>query len=289
MRHIRLTAVAATLAFALAASPASAQDTPPDGAPPIEDFGGDSITIGAAGAYLPDYEGSDDYRLVPAPVAIGSISGFAFTLAGNRLSVDLIPNQPGPSWDFQAGPIGVISFNRSDRDSIDDPRVKALAEVDTAIELGGYVGIGKTGVITSPYDKLSVSLSYRHDVSNAHDSGIWQPTINYLTPLSRKAAIGLFASAERAERGYARTYFSISPTESVASGLTVYNARGGWKNYTVGALATYSLTGDLLHGFKLIAGGTYKRMLNDFGNSPIVSIAGDRDQWLGAVGLAYTF
>jgi hypothetical protein len=49
------------------------------------------------------------------------------------------------------------------------------------------------------------------------------------------------------------------------------------------------LSGDLLDGFKLVAGGNYKRMLNDFGDSPLTSIAGSRNQWQGAIGLAYTF
>ncbi len=270
------------------AAPALAQDEPllP---PPVEDVGSTSITIGGGVVYLPDYEGSNDYRFTPAPGAIGTYKGFAFTLAGNRFSVDLIPDAPGPGWDFQAGPIGVVNFNRSTLNQIDDPRVRALGEVDTAIELGGYLGIGRTGVITSAYDTLSLSVSYRYDVTSAHKSGILQPTINYVTPLSRKAAVGLFASAERAEGGYARTYFGITPAQSVASGLPVHTARAGWKNYTIGGLATFALTGDLLHGFKLVAGGTYRRMLNDFGDSPVTSIAGDRDQWLGALGLAYTF
>jgi len=284
-------------AAAVLAIPAQAQDVqgvPPDTAGVAStaadfDVDRDTITVGAAGVYLTDYEGSNDYRWVPAPAAIGSVKGFSFLVAGNRASVDLIPNQPGPSWDVQAGPIGVVNFNRSSIKSIDDRRVRALGEVKTAIELGGYVGIGKTGLITSPYDKLSVSLSYRHDVAGAHDSGIWQPSVNYLTPLSTKAAVGLFASAERAGRGYATSYFSVSPAQTIASGLPTYNARGGWKNYTVGALATYSLTGNLLKGFKLVAGGTYRRMLNDFADSPVTSVAGSKNQWLGAVGLAYTF
>jgi outer membrane protein len=268
------------------ATPVSAQDAP-SGAE--FDVNRDTITAGVAGVYLTDYEGSNDYRWVPAPAATGSIKGYGFTLAGNRLSVDLIRNQPGPTWDLQAGPIGVVNFNRSNSKSIDDRRVRALGEVDTAIELGGYVGIGKTGVITSPYDSLSVTVSYRHDVAGAHDSAIWQPSINYLTPLSTKAAVAFFGSAERAGRGYATTYFSVSPTQTIASGLPTYNARGGWKNYTLGGLATYSLTGNLLHGVKLVAGGTYRRMLNDFADSPLTSVAGSKDQWLGAVGLAYTF
>ena len=253
------------------------------------DFNRDTITVGAAGVYLSDYEGSNDYRFTAAPGAVGSIKGYGFVLAGNRISVDLIRDKPGPVWDLQAGPIGVVNFNRSSLRSIDDPRVRALGKVDTAIELGGYVGIGKTGVITSPYDQLSATVSYRHDVANAHDSGIWQPSVNYITPLSEKMAVAIFASAERAGRGYATTYFSVSPTQTLASGLPTYNARAGWKNYSLGGLYTYSLTGNLLKGFKIVAGGTYVRMLNGFADSPLVRIAGSRNQWLGAVGLAYTF
>jgi len=291
LRAIRTAIAGGFLAAIFLTSPALAQDTgAPAGTPaPDPGIGGDTITIGAAAVYLPDYEGSNDYRVVPAPGAIGSVGGFSFTLAGNRLSIDLIPNRPGPTWDFQAGPIGVVNFNRSNNDSIDDPRIRALGEQETAIELGGYIGVGKMGVITSDYDKLSISLSYRHDVADAHDSGIWQPSINYVTPLSRKAAVAVFASAEHAGRGYARAYYDVTPLQSVASGLPVYSADSGWKSYSLGILGTYALTGDLLKGFKLVAAGTYGRILDDFGRSPVVSIAGDRDQWLGAIGLAYTF
>jgi len=286
--NLSLTVAAAAIAFA---TPALAQDasTPPAPAGIEEQMAGDSITVGVAAAYINDYEGSDDYRFTPAPGALASIGGYTITLIGNRASVDLIRNQPGPTWDLQAGPIGVVNFNRNNVNQIDDRRVRALGEVNTAIELGGFVGIGKTGVITSPYDKLSVSLSYRHDVNNAHDSGIWQPTVNYFTPLSRKAAVGLFVSAERAQRGYARTYFSVDSAQSLASGLPVYNARGGWKNWSLGAIGTYSLTGDLLKGWKAIGGVVYRGMLNDFSDSPLVSIAGSRSQWATALGIGYTF
>ena len=75
----------------------------------------------------------------------------------------------------------------------------------------------------------------------------------------------------------------------LASGLPAYTPGKGWKSYSIGALGTVALSGDLLHGFKLVAGGTYSRMLDDIGRAPIVRIAGRKSQWLGAVGLAYTF
>lgn len=285
---LRFALVSAALTVAV---PAVAQDaTAGPGQPSVaEDVNRETITVGVAGAYLPDYEGSNNYRIVPGPAAIGSVSGFAFSVLGNRASIDLIPNRPGPVVDIQAGPIAVLNLNRTSRKGIDDDRVKALGKLDTGIEVGGYVGVGKTGMFTSPYDKLSISVSYRKDVNGASKGSIWQPSVNYLTPLSRTAAVGLFASAEHASNRYADYYFSVTPLGSVASGLPAYNAGKGWKNYTLGALGTVSLTGDLLHGFKLVAGGTYKRMLNDFGASPLVSIAGKRSQWLGAVGVAYTF
>ena len=34
---------------------------------------------------------------------------------------------------------------------------------------------------------------------------------------------------------------------------------------------------------------TYTRQLNDYATSPLVSIAGSRNQWIGTLGLAYTF
>ncbi|QDZ09282.1 MipA/OmpV family protein [Sphingomonas panacisoli] len=278
-------------ALALAALPAAAQETttPPDAGATTAVAGGDSVTIGAGGVYLNDYEGSNHYVWRIAPGAIGTVGGFSFSVAGNRASVDLIPNKPGPTWDIQAGPIAVVNFNRSSLKSIEDPRVRALGKRSTAIEAGGFVGLGKTGVITSDYDRLSVSVSYRKGVSGAHRAGIWTPTINYFTPLSTKAAVGVFASADYAERGYGKAYFDVDAAQSLASGLPVFTTRKGWKDYSVGALGTIALTGDLLHGFKIVGGGTYTRMLNDFARSPLVSIAGSRNQWIGVVGLAYTF
>lgn len=269
------------------AAPALAQ-TPPT---PPDAFitGGDSITIGAGAVFLPDYEGSDDYQITPAPGAIGSIDGHNFQLAGNRFSFDLIPNKPGPGLDVQLGPIGVLNLNRSRAAGIDDPRVRALGGRGAGIELGGFVGLGRTGVITSEYDRLSVSLSVRHDVAGAHGSTIWQPTVNYTTPLSRKALVGLFVSAERAGQGYADAYFTVRPDQVAASGLPAFRARAGWKNYTIGALGAVALTGDLLRGWKLVGGGTYNRMLGDFRASPVVSIAGKTAPWFGVLGVAYTF
>jgi outer membrane protein len=288
-----LKSILLALAGALAtfAPPALAQETATVEPVPAQtsDPRGDFAIAGLGIAVLPEYEGSSDYAITPIPAAIGQFSGYRFILLGNRLSVDLIRDGYGPTWDVQAGPFGVVNFNRNSSDAIDDPQVALLDERGTAIELGGYVGIGKTGVLTSDFDRLSATVSYRYDVSGVHDSGILTPTIAYTTPLSTKSLVGLFVSAERVERGFGRAYFSVSPEESLRSGLPVYDARGGWKNYAIGLTGMRSLTGDLTGGLQLVVGGLYRRLLNDFGDSPVTSIAGSRNQWLGTVGVAYSF
>jgi outer membrane protein len=277
----------ALAASALVALPAAAQDTTQP-APEIV-TGGDSVMIAVGVATVPTFEGSDKNRIIPAALIRGTISGINFQTRGTNLLVDLIPNDPGPGIDIQLGPIVGVNWDRTRRKTIDNARVAALGIRDTAIEVGGYAGIAKTGVFTSDYDTIGVNVTYTQDINKAHKSYLVTPTINYGTPLSRKAFVGISGSATYVGGEYADAYFSVTPGQSLASTLPAYNAGKGWKNYAITGVATYALTGDLLHGLSLAAGGGYSRLLNDFADSPIVRFEGNRNQWFGAVGLAYTF
>ena len=80
------------------------------------------------------------------------------------------------------------------------------------------------------------------------------------------------------------------PTDSLAtSGVPAFNAGGGMKNWKAGLLLNQSMTGDLLHGLSIFGTGQYSRLVGDFKRSPIVSQRGSASQWLGALGLAYTW
>ena len=154
---------------------------------------------------------------------------------------------------------------------------------------GGFAGLGKTGVLTSDYDKLTASLTYVRDVNDAHDSYVITPTLDYGTPLSTKAYVGIAASANYVGGDYADYYFTVTPAGALASTLPAFDAGKGWKDWNLSGFATVALTGDLLHGLGLVVGARYSRLLGDFARSPVVSVAGDKDQWLGTVGLSYTF
>ena len=280
----RTAILAATLLCFTGATASFAQEAPPPDAP---DPNRNSLTIGGGAAYMPSYEGSNDYILAPAVAARGKIGGFAFSTRNTQLYVDLIPNPSGPSFDIQLGPIVGLNFNRVAR--IKDPQVQALGTRKVALEAGGFVGIGKTGLITSEYDNLTIKLAYVHDVSKVYRSYVITPSIEYTTPLSRKAFVGLSVSADYAGAGYSRAYFDVDAAGSVRSGLPVFTGRKGWKDLTFGTVVGHSLTGDLLHGLGIYAMGSYTRMQDSYAASPVVSIAGSRNQWFGALGLGYTF
>jgi outer membrane scaffolding protein for murein synthesis (MipA/OmpV family) len=252
---------------------------------PDDDF----VMIGIGPLLIPDYEGSNDYGIYPMPGAIGRVKGYSFSLLGNTASIDLLRDKPGPGWDVELGPSISLGLNRTHRGGIADSRVQALHTVGTAVTLGGYAGLVRQGVMTSDYDRLSLSVSVDHEIAGAYGGTTVTPEINYMTPLSRKALVAFVVTAVRADRRYADAYFSVTPADSLASGLPAFNAKGGWKNWSLGMATDVSLTGDLTHGLSAIGGVMYTRLLNDFGASPVTSIAGSRDQWMAGLGLAYTF
>jgi len=272
----------------MAASPVLAQTNDPATTVPDSPGGRDRVTIALGAGILPSYEGSDNGVVTPVGALNGTVSGFSFFTQGTTFYVDLIPDADGaPGFDFQAGPVAGARFNRASR--IRDAQVRALGNRRVAAEVGGFVGISRTGVITSDYDTLSARVSVVHDVAGIHRSTIITPSIAYSTPLSRRTLVGLSASMDFVERGYGRAYFDVDAAGSARSGLPVFRADGGLKSYTLSLLGTQSLSGDLRSGFALFALGSYSRLLNDYSASPVTRIAGSPNQWLGAVGLAYTF
>ncbi|MDQ3080289.1 MAG: MipA/OmpV family protein [Pseudomonadota bacterium] len=273
--------IAATLG--VLATPAYAQS----GEAPLPDPNdrSDTFTIGAGVGMVPDYEGSDDYRFIPAVAARGRISGISFSTRGTYLYVDVIPRGSGKI-EFDAGPIAGVRLNRTGK--IKDDFVNRLPDRKAAIELGGFAGITAHG-LTNPYDSLSFRLDVVKDVANGHGSTVITPTLDFGTPISRTTYVGASLSADFVGEGYADSYFSVTPAEAVASGLRAYDADGGYKGWKVALLANQSLSGDLTRGLSLFGTGSYGRLAGDFRRSPIVADRGSASQWFGAIGLGYTF
>ena len=265
--------------------PARPQDDDPE-----RKWSRDYFAVAVGVLNTPKYNGSDDRRTLPAFYFRGRVSGFSFSTRGTNLVVDLIRQRRGQKTDFKFGPTISLRGDRSGK--IDDPQVAALGKRKVAVELGLFAGVTQTGVLTGKYDQLGFRMSASKDVSGRHGSWTASPTIDYGTPLSKRAYIGVSASVNFYGKGFGRYYYDIDAEDSAASGLPVYDGAGRKATagkYTLGIAGAYSLSGDLRKGFTLIGGAQYGRIASRFAKSPIVADVGSADQWLFGGGLAYQF
>jgi outer membrane protein len=271
LRALTFITSAATAALAIA-TPALAQ-TDPNPSPPITNAADNNrITVAVGVASLPDYDGADSNSFTPAGAVIGTIRGHDFFTRGTQLYVNLIPNTGNVGINYELGVIGAVRTDRTGK--VDNRQVRALGKIDTAYEVGGFVGIGKTGVITSDYDTLTARVAYVHDVSGTYDSYV----------------VTLGVAADYVGKGYGRTYSSVTPIGTLASGLRTYDIDdSGFRRVNASFFVLQSLSGDLRHGFGVGAGVLYGRMLGKYKDSPLVADVGSADQWMGAAGLTYTF
>ncbi len=239
MRILMLAAVA--LAFS---APAMAQDTAPATTLPDPNEQRDTLNIGLGAALVPDYEGSNDHRIVPGLVLRAKTGGISIFSRGTYLYADVVPG--GSKLDFDLGPIAGVRLNRTGK--VKDDAVDALGDRKVGIEVGGFAGVTLKG-LTNPYDALSFRLDAVKDVGSAHQSTVITPTIDFGTPLSLRTFVGLSASADFVSDKYADYYFGITPAGSLASGLPTFDPDGGMKNWQTGLLVGHSLSGDLQSEF----------------------------------------
>lgn len=284
------------------ASETAAQDQGPPpgvragpGGPPGESVFDDTwLTVGVGAGLSPSYSGSDDYSVFPLPLVVGRVGGVGISPNGPGLEFNLLSKAPtGGPGAGDAKPS--ISFGpsfriRSDRTGgIKDPVVKLAGELDTAIEVGLNGGISFPGVLNQ-FDSFSVSTQVRWDVLGAHDGMVIEPQVTYFTPLSVGTAILLSASASFVDDDFSDYYYSVSPLQSAATGLPQYQADGGLNSVGGLAILTVDLDNNALNGgFNVYGVAGYSRLMGDGADTPYTSVRGSADQFIGGIGIGYTF
>lgn len=269
------------------ALPASAQEAVPEIDFENSVFAGDYLSVGVGVAVNASYKGSDDYVLTPIPVVQGSLGGVDINPRPAGLALDFIPDGDGKV-DFD---LGVAARLRSDRaKQIEDEVVASLGALDRAIEVGPAVGV-KFSEILHPYDSITVSSDVLWDVNGAHGGMVVAPSVTYFTPLSRGVATSLSLSTEYVSEDFADYYFRVTPEQSLASGLPAFEPDGGgFTNVGATLLMGVDLNGNMLDGgLALLAIAGYSRLLGDAADTPFTSVRGSRDQFLGVLGIGYTF
>ena len=142
------------LALCCLTSPALAQSASAGALPSPEEVASkDALTIGAGVAFIPEYDGSDDYRVIPAGAIRGKLHGISFSTHGTYLYVDrpagqhqffaAEPGFPGETHQDIAVQSGRTYFYLA-RNS--DRKNAVIANAST-----GLLGYGLTLAMTSAY------------------------------------------------------------------------------------------------------------------------------------------
>ncbi|MGK6355410.1 MipA/OmpV family protein [Sphingomonas sp. DT-207] len=232
--------------------------------------------VGLGPGLLPRYEGSSDYRLLP--FAIGTIrrGGVSVDFQGARLRADLIPDEI-----LALGPLAGVRLGRDDDV---DGRVGLLDRIDTAVELGGFVGL-RLGGDARGQGQVLLDLTAMADVAGVHDGVLVSATAGYVALRGPQFSLSLDTQATWGDAAYTRTYFGVTPGESARSGLAAYRPEASFRD--VGAGATLGYQFDRRWGLIGRIGWTY--LVGDAADSPIVRDEGSRHQAAGGIALTYRF
>lgn len=278
------------LALSMLAMPvaAHAEEGNPDISPDmVNAFEGDYLVLGAGALAVPDHEGSDEYQAAPALAFRGRVGGIGIFSRGIGIGADLVPEIEGSSLGLSLGPVLRYRSNRSGK--VKDRVVRLLPELSSTWEAGLTGGISYRGLL-SRKDSLSFGSDMRWTVSGNKGGRIITTSLSYFTPVSRGAGVGLSLGADHVNGDYARYNYSIDAAGAAASGLPAYRAKGGWKNWSSRIYAGFDLDGNLRNG-GWAAGVvlSYQHLLGSAAHTPITAIRGSRHQWVGGIGVGYTF
>ncbi len=237
-----------------------------------------SLTFGAGVGATNDYEGSDEFQAVPLVSFEYVGRRFSVKSRGIGLEADVIPSPK-----LQFGPIVSYRFGRDE--DVDDRAVAALPEVDDSLEVGMYAatGVPMTALGIEDPGVVFARGSFVHDILDGHDGFLISGSVGVTRPLAEDLKGVLSVSTNYASDAYMNAYFDVTPAGAAASGLSRFDADGGFKDVGVSAVLSYAFT----DSWSLSVIGAYTRLLGDAASSPVTADAGSRDQFFGGLSINY--
>lgn len=239
-----------------------------DGWRPLRDFVGiltylapaqTNLSVGVGPEYRPDYFGSDDYEIQPDPQVYVKFRNFVF-------------------FDNDGADLALFGFSRfslgpsirlvGDRDEDENEALVGLGDIDRTLELGGFIA-------TTFADRIQVRLKVRQGVVGGHDGLIVDGTGTILLFRTRRLSTSVSGAVTWIDDSYADTFFSVTPEQSLASGLSQFDANAGFRDVG-GSVNAYINLGER---WSLNPYAQYRRIFNGIASTPIIAEFGDRNQF----------
>lgn len=233
--------------------------------PPAEKGGDWSFAVGGGFSVGPAYDGARNDRVRPIPLfSLTYKDRVSVGPTGLRVSViDRDGFRLGPTFGYFTG-----------RSEDDDGHLRGLGDIQPSFAAGVF----------SSYDcgPFELTGTLRQAVTHTNYGLLSTAQIDYHLWLGEAVQILVGPDLDYADAQYNKTWFGISPGQSVQSGFSEYSPGAGIKDYGVHGSITYLLSDHLLlRGFASV-----KELTGNDADSPIVE---RRTQSVIGVGVAYRF
>jgi len=241
-----------------------------------EEKGGFHGTVILGGGAMPDFEGATEYAAMPFFYANLEAFDLGLEIEGPVASLNLRPDAA-----FQFGP--AIGYDMG-RDGASNKVVDRLDKIDGAFEVGGFAAYQFNAFLMQSA-VFEISAELMSDVTGAHEGVSGSVSASYMVAATERIRLGADVSLGLASDGFMDTYFGVSNGGAARSGLPAYTAAGGVKDVSLGVTASYNLT----ERWGIVGRASYTRLLGDAADSPIVKQEGSPDQFMGGLGISYSF
>jgi outer membrane protein len=234
--------------------------------------------VGIGAGVLPDYTGSNDYTAGVAPVGLikfGETELYA-RLVATELYLNLLDNEK-----FSLGPVVNYRWGRSD---VEDKDVDRMDDIDGTVEAGLFAGWSWLGH-DDPRHRLNVGVEFLHDVGGVYDGFVASASARYYEPVSQAITLSLGLATTYGSEDYMSTYFGVDGSDSARSGLSKFDADGGFRDFRVSPMVIFSLSPN----WHLAGGVIYSRLLGDAADSPVTNDRGSANQFFAGIGVAYAW
>ncbi|MFX0546988.1 MipA/OmpV family protein [Roseovarius sp. S1116L3] len=241
-----------------------------------------AFTVTAGLLAAPNFFGDDDYQVVAIP-SISATYGERFAISFQGISYDFVSSGPltiGGRLSYDGGrdqDLDNSFFNIWDSGSDD---LAGLGDVDDTIELGGYIGYD--------WQRYEAKLDLRHAVNGGHDG--LRGTAEFkakgrTTAFGKPLFFTIGPEISFGDDNYNSAYFDVTAAQSLASGISPFDAGGGINAIGIHAGTMTPLT----ERVSLIGFFGYDRLTGDVASSSIVSERGSEHQGTAGMFISYSF
>jgi outer membrane protein len=261
-----------SLAFTASAQPVLTLPSPTSALPFLPSLSGDwTVTIGGEGALQPDFEGAKHSLFSPTPIFSVHRAGSPDRFHSPRDGASIALVDFG---GFRAGPVGKF---KSARTAGSYSELNGLGDVKLAVEVGGFVEY-------FPVDWLRTRAEVRRGFGG-HNVVVADFSADAIVPVTQRLILSAGPRFTLEDAKATAPYFGIDAAQAMASGLPVFDAKGGSHAVGAGAQARYWFNPQWeVHSYV-----EYDHLLGSAAASPLVTLRGSANQTSIGVGTSYSF